>query len=648
MSETKVGENRAPGIQIGPVLKVIMTTLGLALTLGSLAWAADLFSMAGFLFFNEQHLAIALAIGIPLIFLGVPARKGPRTSVPWYDVLAAVVGCATSIYIAIRYPILMDRIIEVPLDGMIVSAIMFVLCLEGLRRTVGVTLVIVTLFLFAYTMVGHLVPGVLQTKEVGAGKLVIYLGLDTSAMLGIPMLIAGTIVIGFIFFGNMLQRSGGADFFNDLAMSLMGRFRGGSAKISIVASSFFGSISGIVVYNIMATGTMTITMMKRSGYKAHSAAAIESVSSTGGQLMPPVMGAVAFFMAERLQVPYSQVAIAALLPAILYYLALFISADLEAARDGIKAVESTKMPNGWRVLKDGWMLIAPFAVIILGLFKLNLQPEVAALYGSLTAVATGLIRGYRKKRMRWKDIYTGVLDTSRGVLGILMIGAVAGFIIGIMNRTGLGFGFTILLVKIGSANLLLLLLISAILCIIFGMGMPTIGVYLLLSVLIAPSMVEAGVAPMAAHMFILYFGMMSMITPPLAIASFFAASLAKANAMKTAIASMRFGWPAYVVPFLFVATGSLLLMGDVISILLNASTTMGGIWLISIGMTKFLYRPVIGWKRLSFLVTGIMMLVPFDLIPWASLINLIGFVAGAFFYIGEWKIARPASEPSRS
>jgi TRAP-type uncharacterized transport system fused permease subunit len=181
------------------------------------------------------------------------------------------------------------------------------------------------------------------------------------------------------------------------------------------------------------------------------------------------------------------------------------------------------------------------------------------------------------------------------------------------------------------------------------MGMPTIGVYLLLSVLIAPSMVEAGVAPMAAHMFILYFGMMSMITPPLAIASFFAASLAKANAMKTAIASMRFGWPAYVVPFLFVATGSLLLMGDVLSILLNAGTTMGGIWLISIAMTKFLYRPVTGWKRLCFLVLGVMMLVPLDLmIPLAKSLNLIGLIGGALFYFGEWKVARLTSEPSRS
>jgi TRAP-type uncharacterized transport system fused permease subunit len=221
-----------------------------------------------------------------------------------------------------------------------------------------------------------------------------------------------------------------------------------------------------------------------------------------------------------------------------------------------------------------------------------------------------------------------------------MIGAAAGFIIGIMNRTGLGFGLTILLVKIGSSHLLFLLLISAMLCIVFGMGLPTLGVYLLLSILIAPSLEEAGVAPMAAHMFILYFGMMSMITPPLAIAAFFAAGLAQADAMKTALASMRFGWPAYVVPFLFVATSSLLLKDDLISIILNAGTTMSGIWLVSVGMTKFLYRPIAGWRRLVFIVFGILLLVPIDLIPWAILINLVGFAGGVFLTGVEWKVTR--------
>jgi TRAP-type uncharacterized transport system fused permease subunit len=280
------------------------------------------------------------------------------------------------------------------------------------------------------------------------------------------------------------------------------------------------------------------------------------------------------------------------------------------------------------------------------LFNLHLQPMVAALYGSLTAIASGLIKGYGKKRMTWKGIYSAIILTSRSVLGILMIGAAAGFIIGIMNRTGLGFGLTILLVKIGSSHLLFLLLIAAVLCIVFGMGLPTIGVYLLLSVLIAPSLEEAGVEPMAAHMFILYFGMMSMITPPLAIAAFFAASLAQADALKTAFSSMRFGWPAYVVPFLFVATPSLMLKGDVTIIILNTVTTVIGIWLVSAGFTRFFYRPVTGWNRLMFIFFGVLLLMPVNLIPWAGVINLVGFTAGALLIGGEWKLARLGTQTS--
>jgi len=622
------------------VLTGISTTLAVALTLGSLAWAADLYRMVGFVLYNEQHIAIALALAMPLLFLTVPARKGPRTHVPWYDLLAALAGAAASLYIALRYPRLLDTMMDVPVDGVLVSAIMIVLCLEGLRRSVGKALLVVTVLLFGYATIGHMVPGVLQTKEVSAERLIIYLGLDTSSMLGIPMLIVATVVIGFVFFGQVLQKSGGGDFFNDLALALMGRYRGGSAKIAIVASSLFGSISGVVVSNIMATGTMTIPIMKRSGYSAESAAAIEAVASTGGQLMPPVMGAVAFFMAERLQVSYASVAIAALIPAILYYLALFIQADLEAARDGIKAVDMASIPSVPRVLRDGWMLIAPFVVIIVALFNLNLQPAVAALYGSLTAIGAGLLRGYGSKRMTFKDIFAAVVETGKGVLEIFMIGAAAGFIIGAIGITGLGFGLTILLVEIGAQNVFFLLLIAAALCIVFGMGLPTVGVYLLLSVLVAPSLEEAGIAPMAAHMFILYFGMMSMITPPLAIAAFFAASLAGADAIKTAFAAMRFGWTAYVVPFLFVGSSTFLLEGNKGVLVLNVATTVLGIWLVSAGLTKYLFRPITGWVRLAFIILGLLLLVPVDFNSWAIWINLVGLAGAAPLVAGEWKITR--------
>ena len=661
MTETKPERLGVRESNFGPLLQAFTTTLAIVLTLGSLAWAADLFRMVGLLFFNEQHLALALAIALPLLFLVVPARKGPRTSVPWYDWIAAVLGFLASMYIFFRYPDLMDRVIENPLDGLIVSAIMIALCLEGLRRTVGWTLVVVTGLLFFYAMVGDLMPGDFQLAPVTAKKMIVYLGLDTNSLLGFPMLIVATIVIGFVFFGQMLQKSGGGDFFNDFAVALMGRYRGGSAKISITASSLFGSISGIVVSNIMATGVMTIPMMKRAGYPAHSAAAIESVASTGGQLMPPVMGAVAFFMAERLQVPYSTVAIAAIIPAILYYLALFIQADLEAAREGIRAEKKEDIPSLWSVMKSGWMLMAPFVVIIVALFPIGLpnipvlpgllgpvwdlivgsvQPERAALYGSLTAIVSGLAFGYKKKRMKWKDIFDAVVATGRGVLDIIMIAAAAGFIIGIMQRTGMGSLLTITLVNMAATHILLLLIMSAILCIVFGMGLPTLAVYLLLSILIVPSLVEAGVDRMGAHMFIFYFGMMSMITPPLAIAAFFAASLAQADPLKTGFTAMRFGWPAYVVPFLFIASPALLMRGGVVEIVVVFLAAVGGIWLISVGMARYLYRPLGLARQLAFLVSGAMLMVPWGSVPWAIWVNAGGLALGMALMGGEWKVAR--------
>ena len=667
MTETKPEKTGVRSSNFGPLLQALTTTLAIVLTLGSLAWAADLFRLVGFVFFNEQHLALALAIALPLLYLTVPAVKGPRTFVPWYDWIAGGLGFAASLYIFFRFPDLMDRVIENPLDGLIVSAIMIALCLEGLRRTVGWTLVVVTALLFLYAMVGHLMPGDIQLAPVTAKKMIVYLGLDTNSLLGFPMLIVATIVIGFVFFGQMLQKSGGGDFFNDFALALMGRYRGGSAKISITASSLFGSISGIVVSNIMATGVMTIPMMKRAGYPAHSAAAIESVASTGGQLMPPVMGAVAFFMAERLQVPYATVAIAALLPAILYYLSLFIQADLEAAREGIRAEEEKDIPSLLSVLKSGWMLTAPFVVIIVALFPIALpdipvlpallgpvwdlvagsvQPEKAALYGSLTAMAVGLAFGYKNNRMTLRDALDAVAATGRGVLDIIMIAAAAGFIIGIMQRTGMGSLLTISLVNVAATHIFLLLVMAAILCIVFGMGLPTLAVYLLLSILIVPSLVEAGVDRMGAHMFIFYFGMMSMITPPLAIAAFFAASLAQADALKTGFTAMRFGWTAYVVPFLFIASPALLMRGGAVEILTVFLAACGGIWLISVGMARYLYRPLGLAQQLAFLVSGAMMMIPWGAFSWAPWANAMGLAAGLVIVWGEWKLARADTEAS--
>jgi TRAP transporter 4TM/12TM fusion protein len=435
-----------------------------------------------------------------------------------------------------------------------------------------------------------------------------------------------------------LLRSGGSEVFNDIALGLMGRYRGGSAKIAITASSLFGSISGLAASNILATGVVTIPLMKRAGYPGHVAAAIEAVASTGGQIMPPVMGAVAFLMADILGITYGTVVLAAAIPAVLYYVALFILADLEAAKLGITRVDANLIPRLGGVARQGWPFLVPFAVLIYGLFELNLQPETAALYGGLAVIVVGFVFGYRGTRMTIRGLLDSVVATGTGVVDVLMIVAAAGFILGVLNLSGLGFVLTAALVSLGEGNLIALLLMAAVICIVLGMGMPTIGVYILLAVLIAPSLVEVGIDPLAAHMFIFYFGMMSLITPPVAIAAFFAANLADAPPMRTGFSAMRFGWTAYIVPFLFVYSPSLLFRGDPFDLVLALVTAIGGVWLVSAGFTGHFTRPM-GWPmRSAFVVAGILLMMPRNAVEWGLMSDIIGAASGALLV--AWEVSR--------
>ncbi len=642
--DTEPPDIESPGLP-DPVRRAVAAGAA-AITVTSLAWAADLYRLAGWSFYDEQALAAILTQCLVLVFVTLPLRRGrAKTRVPAYDWVLAAVSLVAGGYLTYAYPTLIQHLIPVRVDALIVSSIMFAVVLEGLRRTLGLTLLIVIVVICAYGLIGHLVPGSLQTARVDPGGLVTYLGIDTNGMLGPALGIGATVVIGFVFFGQLLFASGGAAFFNDLALALMGRFRGGSAKISITASSLFGSISGVVVSNIVATGVITIPMMKRGGYSRESAAAIEAVSSTGGQFMPPVMGAVAFLMAEFLRVPYSEVVLAALIPAVLYYVALFIQADLEAVKFGIRRVDEADIPRLRPVLRAGWFFIVPFAVVIISLFSFGQQPETAALYGSLAVIAGGLLLGYGGRRMPLSALWGALTGTGRGVLEIIMIAAAAGFIIGVLNRTGLGFGLTYTLVQFGDGSLIALLVLAAVMCIVLGMGMPTVGVYLLLAVLIAPSLEEVGIPKMASHLFIFYFGMLSMVTPPLAIASFFAASIAKANPMRTAFASMRFGWTAYVVPFLFVFSPSLLMVGDPVDIAQAVITAVAGVWLVSVGAIGHLSAPVAWPLRLGFMIAGLMMLIPKGMFADGWWTDAAGLALGAgvtALAVARARAARPA------
>lgn len=620
-------------------MKKLVDILAITLTAGVIALAADLFRRVGIVLYSEQYLAALLALAMPTLFLHVPFKGKERTGpVPWYDILAAVASFATSAYVVVRFPALSELVSTPTWDGIVVGAVWGILVLEGLRRTTGIALPIVTLAFFILALFGAELPGDLAGRSIPLDRLTFYAAWDSTAILGVPLKIITTVVMAFVFFGNVLFKAGGSEFFSDISVALMGRYRGGPAKIAIMGSSLFGMISGSVVANVATVGVVTIPLMKRAGFKPHLAAAIEAAASTGGQLMPPVMGIAAFLMAEFLQVPYAEVALAAALPSILYYAALFIQADLEAARNNILPIEKDRIPKLSKVMKDGWYFPIPFAVLIGTLFWLNYEPETSALLATVSLVALALIFGFQGKRFNLKDLGIMMRETALSVLSLFMVGAAAGVIIGTLNYSGTGFGLTLSLVHIAGSSVIGLLALAAIACIILGMGMPTVGVYILLATLVAPALIQMHIKPMAAHMFIMYYGMLSMITPPVAIGAFAAANLAGADPMRTGYAAMRFGWTVFVIPFLFVFSGTLLLDGSPLVIAIDFATALTSVWFISTAMLGHSVRHLDIMWRVCYGITGLCLLIPVGAFAGARWVNLAGAgMAGVLLF---WERAR--------
>src|SRR5215475_3647070 len=621
----------------------VVTGIAVLLTCAVLAVTADLFRTVGLSLYTEQCLAGLMALAMPLLYLHVPAsgRRSARAGpVPWYDLVAAIVSFVAMVYAAIRFPALSELVSTRPWDGLIVAAIVLVLVLEGLRRTTGAGLFYTTLFFFALALIGGYLPGEFAAKSIPLGRLTYYSLWDSTAIMGVTLKIVATVVAVFVLFGHVLFKSGGAAFFTDISMALMGRYRGGPAKIAILGSSLFGTISGNVVSNVMTVGVVTIPLMIRVGYRPHLAAAIEANASTGGQIMPPVMGIAAFVMAEFLQVPYADVALAAAIPAILFYIALFIQVDLEAARSNIKPMDPAQIPKLGEVLKSGWYFPIPFAVLIYALFWGGEEADTAGLWAIGTALVLALIFPFQGRRIGFTDLYEMLRDTGLGVLDLFMIGAASGIMIGALNYSGVGFTLSLVLIHLAAGSLILLLVYSAIANIILGAGLPTVGCYILLATLVAPSLIQMGINPMAAHMFILYYGCLSMISPPVAVAAFVAANLANADPNKTGWVAMAFGWTIFVIPFLFVYSGTLLMKGSPVLIAIDFVTAVAGVWFISAAVMGYGLRDLTWTDRLLHMLAGIFLIIPVGAFEDARWMNVVGGVLGAALIVWE-RVSRP-------
>ena len=557
--------------------------------------------------YPEQILLVALAFALAVAFL---TRPGSLHSL---SIILAILSLLFGSWLAIRFPVLSENVFYHPTEALVISLLGIVLILEAVRRTMGWSLIVILGLVCLYALFSSNFSGPLQSRSISPDRLLKFLVLDSASLAGAALTIAVAVVVPFLILAQLLLATGGAKFFSDFSLAIAGRKRGGAGKIAILGSAFFGSVSGSAVSNVASTGAITIPMMKDGGYQKETAGAIEAAASTGGQLMPPIMGAAAFLLAENLQANYIDVMKAALIPSILYYISLFMFADLEAGRRQIDRVPEHMIPNLSAVIKRGWFVFIPFALILIALFNFNLRPETAALVAVLSFIIISLFLRYDGSKLEISLFLKSFISAGKAAVEIILICAIAGMIIGLVARSGLSFGLGFFLVQLGKSSLLLLLIVTAVVCIVMGMGLPTVGVYLLLASLAAPPLVELGLNPMAAHLFVLYFGMLSMLTPPVAIAAFVAANLAKADAMRTALEAVRIGWPAYLIPFIFVATPELLLNGSLPMIVIVLVKSLIGVAIITSGIVGFWKVELNSFERLLLMISGIIVLLPLSL-----------------------------------
>jgi len=600
--------------------------------------------LLGVSFYTEQLLAVCLGIGLALSFIARRDRP-PR----WLEWGGAAASLAICLYITIRYEPLSYELAMLPTEGIVGSAILVLMVLIATWRSAGATLVWIILALTAWVFIGPHLPADFRTLPVSPQRLVVYLGLDVNGMIGAILAVAIIIVVPFTLMGQVLARTGGSAYFADLAMSAMGHFRGGAAKIAVFGSALFGMISGAAVSNVMAVGIITIPLMARSGFSPTRAAAIEAVGSTGGQLMPPVMGAAAFIMAEFLQVKYATVALAALIPSLLYYAALFMHVDLEAAKQKIGAAPVADMPRFIDILKAGWHFPLPVAFLIATLAWpefFSIPIERAAIYTTAMIAVLSLLFGYRGHRVTLRELSRAVLDTGLAALDIVLIGAAAGLVVGVLSVSGISFGLTLQLITLSGDSLFLLLVLTAGISIILGMGMPTVSVYVLTATLLAPSLVKLGVTPMAAHMFVMYFGMLSMITPPVAIAAYAAANIARVPGWNTGWNAVVVGWSTFFIPFLFVLEPSLLMEGPAWLSGWNLTRNLLGIFAGTAAVVGFGVRPLAVGMRLLFGAAALAILIPPNAFPGAGMLDWIGLGGAVILTVYEFLRGRKAANES--
>ena len=581
--------------------------------------------------------AVHLGFGLALAYLLYPFRRAWTRDSFFHpiDVLFAVLGAAAPAYIVIQYRELVTRAGAIAPTDVVVGGIGILLVIEATRRVVGLPMVTVVLFFLAYAFLGPYMPGVLAHRGLSIEQLVSHLYFTTEGIFGIPLGVSSTFIFLFILFGAYLESTGLGKFFIDLANAVAGWASGGPAKVAVLSSGLMGTVSGSSVANVVGTGSLTIPMMKKLGYHPNFAGAVEAAASTGGQLMPPVMGAAAFLMAEFVGVSYIEVVKAAAIPALLYFTGVWLGVHFEAKRKNLKGIPRNELPNPLTLIKERGHLAIPLVVIVYLLVS-GYTPMRAALVAIVLSIACAMLR--KSTRMKPIEIVYGLERGAKAVLGVLIACAAAGIIIGVVTKTGVGLRLASGLIEMAGGMLLPAMFFTMITAIVLGMGVPTTANYVITSTIAAPALVQMGVPILAAHMFVFYFGIIADVTPPVALAAYAGAGISGGNALKTGVHASKLAIAAFIIPYIFVLS-PVILMVDATPLTLIVATLSAllGMIAVSSALCGFLADHCRLYERVLLIVAGLLMIKP------GGMTDMIGLAIFAVILAMQYTRAKKAA-----
>lgn len=575
---------------------------------------------------------IHVVFALLLSFVSYPfLKRYSDRRTPLIDAIFAGISVCIGVYVIFNLERISTRIQFVDslnyLD-LFFGACAIILILDACRRTIGIALPVICIIFIGYAFFGPFLPGKLSHRGITYANFIDLQFFTTQGIFSSPIGVSAEIVFYFILFGTLLEASGGGQLFIDMAYGVTGRARGGAAKASVISSALFGTISGSAVANVVVDGIFTIPLMKKTGYSPPFAASVEAVASTGGQIMPPVMGAAAFLMADIIGIPYSKILIHAAIPAILYYIALYAMVDFEAVKNGISAVPGEDLPDVKKGLKLRIHLLAPIAVLVY-----FIMADFTLMTSAFRAMIFIVIIGFLRKAT-WMDIVkilSAFEKAAKEAVGIAIPSAVAGIMVGVIVYSGLGLKFTSFLIELSKGNLLLALFLVMVACLILGMGMPTSAAYLIAAVLMAPALVKMGLTVIAAHMFVFYFAVISMITPPVALATYAAAAIAKTDIWKTGLVGFRLALAGFLVPYAFVYNNSLLATGPISEIVWVTITATIGVTLLASSIIGYFFRTATKLERILLFVAAILLITP------EKITDFIGMAIGILVIIIQKK-----------